>query len=583
MLDFVRLLKERCQSILNHTPERTPIHLLVRDRLSSICLSEAFLEKGECLKRHPGLPVQIAVIGPTQSGKSSVVNLLLSLEVAGVSPLAGFTTYPQGFALGLLSNDRAAIEHFFHDFERIEQTATEPAPSGTFSLRAVSTDKHPYLHNCVIWDTPDFDSIHSASYFNSLLRTIALVDVILLVVSKDKYADQTVWNMLSLIENLNQPTVVFLNKISQDSATALIRSFSEKWQYSRTDPVPPIVAAPFFREGIGPNKAETEHDLLIGHLVKAKSIVNRDLHHRNCSVLLNHFWVDWTDVIKKEQNLFDEWDQLVDTAASGAIEFYQRYYLNHPQHFETLKRALAELLTLLEIPGVAPLLKKTREFLTWPIRRLFGLNSLKSTGSDGRSRKSQEMQVLQRMYEHYMIHVSDAVFSKRADAVDYEHWWNEIATLIKSEGPAFSEFYDQAIVSYQNEFQLEIEKAAHRLYSKLEQQPATLNSLRATRITTDAAAVAIALKTGGIGVQDFVITPAVLSLTSFLTESALGHYMNRVEADLKQKQLKAVTTRIFEDVLNDRMKSLPARMTPGDKFNISKERLQDAETLLHEF
>ncbi len=583
MLDFVRLLNERYQGILNHTQEREPTHSVVRDNLRSLCLSQAFLEKADCFRRYPNLALQIAVIGPTQSGKSSVVNLLMSREVAGVSPLAGFTTFPQGFALGLPSNDRSAIDHFFHDFRRIEQADDTSPRNGAFSFRVLSAEQHPDLGNCVIWDTPDFDSIHSAHYINSLLRTIALADVILLVVSKDKYADQTVWNMLSLIEPLMQPTIIFLNKILPENNAAVIQSFSEKWQYSREDPLPPIVPAPFFREGVGPMNAAKERDQLIVRLRRAKSAVNRSSHRRNCSALLKRFWADWTEPVRQEQNLVYEWNHLVDSAASGAVEIYQRYYLNHPQHFETLKRALAELLTLLEIPGIAPLLKKTREFLTWPVRRLLGLASRQSSDSDNESRKNQEMQVLDRMYEHYLIHLSDAVFSKRGEFVDHAHWWNEISSLLKSENPVLSESYTQAVRTYQKEFQRDIEEAARRLYVKLEQQPATLNSLRATRITTDAAAVAIALKTGGIGVQDFVLTPAVLSLTSFLTESALGHYMGRVETDLKQKQLKAVNTRIFEDALNKQLKSLTARMNPGNKFNIPQESLQDAEALLNEF
>ncbi len=38
-------------------------------------------------------------MGPTQVGKSTVVNLLLGKRVAEVSPLAGYTIHPQGFAI----------------------------------------------------------------------------------------------------------------------------------------------------------------------------------------------------------------------------------------------------------------------------------------------------------------------------------------------------------------------------------------------------------------------------------------------------------------------------------------------------
>ncbi|MGH8498785.1 MAG: GTPase domain-containing protein, partial [Methylococcales bacterium] len=401
MLDFVRLLKRRYQNILNHTRDREPLNSHGKDCLSSLCLSEAFLEKGDLLRRHPNLPFQFAVIGPTQAGKSSVVNLLLAQEYAGVSPLAGFTTFPRGFALGLKDSDRFAIENFFHDYRRINPTEDTKNPNGAFSFKQVSAEEHPHFRNCIIWDTPDFDSIHSANYYNSLLRTIALADAILLVVSKDKYADQTVWNMLSLIEVLKQPTVIFLNKISPENTPIVIQSFREKWRHSRTDPIPPIVAAPYFSEGIKPLNAGREYEQLIVHLEWAKSAVKRNQHRRNCAVLLNRHWANWTEAVRQEQNLSSEWKRLVDSAASSTLEIYERSYLNHPRHFETLKQALAELLTLLEIPGIAPLLMKTRALLTWPIRRLFGLGKRQSVDSDNEMRKSREMQVLERMFEHY--------------------------------------------------------------------------------------------------------------------------------------------------------------------------------------
>ena len=38
-------------------------------------------------------PCQIVVIGPTQAGKSSIVNVLLNQEAAVASPLAGYTRH----------------------------------------------------------------------------------------------------------------------------------------------------------------------------------------------------------------------------------------------------------------------------------------------------------------------------------------------------------------------------------------------------------------------------------------------------------------------------------------------------------
>ena len=82
-----------------------------------------------------------------------------------------------------------------------------------------------------------------------------------------------------------------------------------------------------------------------------------------------------------------------------------------------------------------------------------------------------------------------------------------------------------------------MEKTAQRLYHKLQEQPLVLNSLRATRVTTDAAAIALTLQMGGIGVHDLIFAPAMLTVTSLLAESAIGSYMHKVEHELKQHQL----------------------------------------------
>ena len=127
-------------------------------------------------------------------------------------------------------------------------------------------------------------------------------------------------------------------------------------------------------------------------------------------------------------------------------------------------------------------------------------------------------------------------------------------------------------------FRPEIESTARSLYEHLEEHPMVLNSLRATRVTTDAAALGVALHTGGIGVQDFVIAPAILSITSILTESALGHFMGRAQEQLKRKQFDAVRS-LFEEALLGPIASIPDAIDPGLRIGITPEQLETAATL----
>jgi len=63
-------------------------------RRTSLTLAAAVLRDLETGETRPDRPHQVAVVGPTQVGKSTVVNLLMGQRVAEVSPLAGFTIHP---------------------------------------------------------------------------------------------------------------------------------------------------------------------------------------------------------------------------------------------------------------------------------------------------------------------------------------------------------------------------------------------------------------------------------------------------------------------------------------------------------
>ena len=93
----------------------------------------------------------------------------------------------------------------------------------------------------MLWDTPDFDSIDSANYREGVIRTVALADMVILVVSKEKYADQSVWDIMADIEVLQQPTIICLNKLSEGSETLLINSLKDKWQQVRKDDFPEVI------------------------------------------------------------------------------------------------------------------------------------------------------------------------------------------------------------------------------------------------------------------------------------------------------------------------------------------------------
>ena len=61
--------------------------------------------------------------------------------------------------------------------------------------------------------------------------------------------------------------------------------------------------------------------------------------------------------------------------------------------------------------------------------------------------------------------------------------------------------------------------------------------------------MALAVKSGGLAPTDLILAPAMLSVTTLLTESALGKYLDSVKRELKQRQREHIKREVFEQAL----------------------------------
>jgi GTPase Era involved in 16S rRNA processing len=569
MLEFIQLLKQRYLSVLSQLNDESN-NLKYQQRIDDLILAEAFLRKGQMLTNTPDYPCQIAVIGPTQAGKSSLVNALLNSSMATVSPLAGYTIHAQGFCNGVSLSACSGLQWYFGRFQQMQQGQLQKDRLDCYSL-IENTAKSSFLPNSVLWDTPDFDSIDSANYREGVIRTVALADMVILVVSKEKYADQSVWDIMADIEVLQQPTIICLNKLSEGQEDLLIHSLQEKWRQVRKDEFPEVV--PLYYQKLA-GKPEWPDERLLHKLAKQ---VNRKRHVRLEQELLQKHWQTWMEPVLAEHSLLQDWQNLVDKVIKQGLDSYQRDYLNHPHHYETFQHALAELLNLLEIPGLAGILANTRRLLTWPVRKMMSIGKKRLHIAES----SQELTLLNQIAEHVLIQIADKLLNQ-AELNRQSQWWKEFSILLRTQKHKILQDYAIAAQQYHLSFQDEVERTANRLFQKLEEQPTLLNSLRATRATADAAIIAIALHTGGIGMQDLVIAPAMLTVTSLLTESVLGSYMSRVEAELKQRQFAAVKQALFDDNIKVKLLELSGQLSSVSYFNISPAQLQQAESQLKE-
>jgi GTP-binding protein EngB required for normal cell division len=569
LFHFLRRLRQRHEFVLAAVAQDERRLAREQARRSALLLAESFLRRCRADAEHKNRSPQLAVIGPTQAGKSSVVNALLGAPLAGVSPLAGYTVHAHGFAAGLSEAEQTDIAEHFAPFRLLPVAALESERTDAYALTLVPEAEN--LPGGVIWDTPDFDSIDAGQYRAGVLRAVALADALLLVVSKDKYADQSVWDMLSLITPLGQPLAVCINKVDEASREMVVASLRRKWMDTFAAP-PPIVTLPY-RPGWGAHPDTDEQPAALLETARALLQSPRSNAAERAAVLLRAHWDDWLEAPRAERHAAEHWRTQIDAMLAETLQRYQRDFLDHPQHYETFQHTLAELLTLLEPPGIGAPLRRARRALTWPVRKLFRLNRPPKPAAEG------EQALLTRLLAHGCDTLREAALVLREEADGGRPWWEALNQALPSECARLEAAFRPAVSRYTESFRPEIEQAAGKLLERLREHPATLNTLRATRIGADAAALALAFKTGGIGLHDFLLAPAVLSLTSLLTESALGQYLGRVRAELKQRQREAVTA-LFETSLRQPLEELAARLDGPGLYRLPEESLREAERAL---
>ncbi len=516
----------------------------------------------------------VVVVGPTQVGKSTIVNHLAGEECAGVNALAGYTRHAQGFSTHRVDAKQLA-KNMFPDWQLLSVGDLDTRDSKQLSIESLSqTDSDERI---IYWDTPDFDSVSSRSYRSVVPGISGFADLLVLAVSKEKYADQSVWDFLEMIAPLDLPLIICINKADTNAATDMsseIRERLEKINASCLD----IISLPWRAADAGSdfNNDATQ----LGALVKQHLGSLNQLNEPDIASYFKHHWPVWLEAVKAEHQAADEWREKINVAMSKLQDYYQQHYLNQHQYSEALQRSISKLLELLEIPVLAGTLGSLRKIITWPVRTIGGA-ILDSTVKSEKSSQSNESAILLEALSNSILDLQTEVQQASNSCEPGQNiWWQALNMEFQSQRETIKQDAASLIEELQPNFEPEIEAAANRLYENLQEQPATLNSLRAARVTTDAAALVLALHTGGLSASDLVLAPALLSLTSLLAESAVGQHMKVIEKELKEKQGKQVEQLLINQVLREKLSNLPQNLQHQNLYNISPDRLAAAEKLL---
>lgn len=573
------------------------------EQLTALLLAEAGLRLSLPREGNLSRPPQIAVMGPTQTGKSTLVNILLGVHVAEVSPLAGFTVHPHGFAI---DGEAGTLE--WADDLLPQWTRREPGELSRNELNAYTLTELPEersgadgdkggrpLPTCVVWDTPDFDSLAAHTYQQGVLEIAALADAYLLVLSKEKYSDLSVWKLLRLLEPLGGTLAICLNKLTPEAVDPITRSLrgrlSELGSAWGDVEIVPIEYAPEIassKSGAAGRIAQDVRHIIRSTLHRQTGRTREDvlgLRSAGTARLIERHWEPWVAEIQAEHQAIDEWDQMIDAGLTSFVETYQRDYLNHPQRYDALRRAAVELLDLLELPRVGRWLAGARQVVTWPVRQLFAAGREWHSQWRGNEHPMRslgaEASVLFDAAEHLLTALQRDLARMSQEDSAAAPVWRALDRRLQANREELRSILRDALAAHHEQLSREIHAAATELYESLQQHPRRLAALRAGRTSMDVGYMLLAVKTGGLTPIDVVWAPATFAFTSLLMESFAGMHMRRIGRNLREKQLARVRRDLVDGVLRAELHALAEQLDEEGLFGISAAELHEARQALN--
>jgi hypothetical protein len=577
------------------------------ERMHTLALAEAALRPYGSDARPMPRPPQVAVLGPTQTGKSTLANLLLGRRLAEVSPLAGFTVHPQGFWIGAAGGDERWAGELFPGWQRCAPDELTRDVLKSYALSHVESDVADAggpeeaasgvaraLPRCVIWDTPDFDSLAARRYERGVLEVAALADVYVLVLSREKYSDLSVWHFLELIEPLGRPLLICLNKLTPDAEEPVLRSLRERLaERGRAWGDVPIVPLPY-----DPTLATGGNGATIACAQQVRSalatcldaLAKADARHRDVAraagvrTLLRRHWAAWLAPVEAEHAALAEWRGTIAAAGAQFMVAYARDYLDHPQRYDSFRRAAIGLLNLLEIPALGGLISRARRVVTWPARRLLaaGRTWWQERHRPGAPAHSlgPEATVLVDTLDGLLTGLERDVARRCRPSAPGVAVWQALDGRLQAEQTRLRAVFDAALHTHHQQVSRDIDAAAGRLYRELCKQPARLAALRTARAVIDAGSILLAVKTGGLTPLDAVWAPATFALTSLLMQGFAGLELGRAAHDLKAQQRQAVEETFVRGLLLRELNALADRLDQPGVFGITPQGVQTATNAL---
>lgn len=540
-------------------------------------------------------PPHVAIFGGTNSGKSTLLNLLLGRSAAGMSFRARYSQHPEAFyprRLGLGYLDDYPTR--FADYERF--VGTRPPRQSDAELRTqgyraaislVELDALPaptlapaLSAEAVFWDMPDFSTEEAQAYMGAVLDTAALADLVLVAVTKENYADHRGGLLRSLVAATGARCRVIANKLEDGSH--LLADICDKLAAEGT-------AAHIPHERIHPlphvrgDDELTRLQLLLAHpqTAQLRGDLEADLRDRRGLKraalaggldFLDAHWDELLAPLLAEANVGLEWARAVDRLARQ--EFFERYrrdYLDG-RDYSDFSLAVVKLLDLLEVPGIGTVVSIVSTAIKQPFQWMMsGLRSL--IGTQQEPPKPPEEEVVIAAYERWLAALK-AEAQEQAQATGHPAWRDVTARLDSSRFLlSLEERLAQAYIRYRDEMTRLIDQRANELYQYVEERPLLRHTLQGSKTLADLLSAVAVVKMGGMDLSPMLLYPAVAPLVRFVLEQVGEGFMELQKEALKREQLEALKS-VLETEMLAPMRELFQAGVSGDEIAAARRDWQ---------
>ena len=546
-------------------------------------------------------PIHIALMGGTNSGKSTLVNVCLGRAAAGMRITARYSQYPEAYQPAELTDDW--LDAFPERFAAYECYRDEHPPrhsdaalaKGRYQPRfgvldpdrmAPTAYAPAATQQAVCWDAPDYSTEEAQAYMQAVLDVVALAEVVIVAVTDESYADDRGRMLFRLVRSTGVAVHVVANKLepspdlladvqdkyvtAADSGPRMLAGLLPVQFYhlpkvaggSTEDRLQALLQTPEatrLRESLA---QEAERGAALKRSALQGSV--RFLEHRIGEVFRP---------LERESEAAAVWEQTVIKVTQA--EFFDRYrseYL-HSQRYGEFNQALIYLMELLEVPWIGPVMNMLRSVVRVPFRLVTSLVSRLLWRSDtAAATRPPEHEVVTQLFDAWLPALK-AEAQTQASTQLHPAWTDIVQGLEDRKfRDRLAKNLEATYQTYHREIDAEVQRQSREIYTAVEQNPTLLHTLRGTNLVVDAATLVLVVKSGGIDWSDAVVGPIVAGLRRVLLDAGMEVYLESQKRALQDQQYAAIQ-QLVENTL----------VTPVHELFVREVQAEDIETARQDF